>query len=372
MVDYRKSRKLLIALKASFGAILACLLLSAPALADLIGPALPGTVESSVPAAQPSNITFVQTSLSTPGTVVSAPSAGTITGFNMRIGTVFAPSTLQFWVLRPIGGGFMPVASTAVVPAQANSLNHVSANIPVNAGDHIGISEPAGNDFETPAMDYLGGTISTFLTIPSVGVPLAGGTSQNNSVNRFNADFTPSGGGTSQPGTTPPDTTAPEINLTTPGKKSTYRRLKNISLTTEAGASVELALLRCVGRKCPKSAKASKKSKKGKGKCRALVSKKAKKKGKRRKTFLTFGGKKISCKFDKIKGKSKVMHSVSLSSSGKGTFKLAGKLRGRKNRKGLAKPGKYVLYVQATDAAGNSTVKTKKFGIKSKKKKSSK
>ncbi len=334
MANYQKGRKLSIALKASFGTLLVSLLLSAPALADLIGPTLPGIADRrSAPGV---DTTFVQTSLDTPGQVASAPTAGTITGFNMRIGTVYnAGSTIQFWVLRPIAGGYAPVASSAAQTVQANALNHVTASIPVAAGDRIGLSEPAANDFETPNIDSQGGSNTWFNGIPTVGVALTGGTNQVNNVFPFNADFTPAGGGSTPPGTAPPDTTAPDINLTSPGKKRTYRRLKSISLTTEAGASVKLALLRCVGRKCPKSAKAAKKSKKG-------------------------------------KGKSKVMHSVSLSSSGKGTFKLAGKLRGRKNRKGLAKPGKYVLYVQATDAAGNSAVTTKKFGIKSSKKKKKK
>ncbi len=109
-------------------------------------------------------------------------------------------------------------------------------------------------------MDYLGGTISHFPTIPAVGVPLIGGTSQGNSVNRFNADFTPASSGTA-PTTPTPDTTAPPIDLTSPGSKSTYRRLSKVSLTTEPGATVKMVFLRCLGSKCTASAKAAKKSK---------------------------------------------------------------------------------------------------------------
>ncbi len=177
--------------------------------------------------------------------------------------------------------------------------------------------------------------VSGLLTVPAFAALI--GPTLPNSVNSFNADFTPASSGTA-PTTPTPDTTAPTIDLTTPGSKSTYRRLTKVSLTTEPGAKVKMAFLKCIGSKCTASAKAAKKSKK-KNKCRALVKKKAKKgKKKKKKTYFYFGGKKGSCSFGKVK--SKYRHSISLSSSGKGSFKLAEKLRGKKNKKRKSKKSK--------------------------------
>ena len=88
--------------------------------------------------------TYLQPAVAT-GTSYVVPVDGTITSWSFQAGADPVPG-LKLKVGRPAGGDSFTIIGESAAPAEtANARNDYSANIPVQAGDVIGMSESGGD-----------------------------------------------------------------------------------------------------------------------------------------------------------------------------------------------------------------------------------
>ena len=134
--------------------------------------------------------TFVNGTRTGPGALAASPVDGVILRWRTRGNYIGGPFRLR--VVRPVGSGFVGAGTSAPVTPLGEALQAFPTQLPIRAGDLIGIDTSAKTDF-VATTDPVAGTDMTIISPPLVdGGPTQTGTTSHNFYElMINADVQP-------------------------------------------------------------------------------------------------------------------------------------------------------------------------------------